>query len=94
MDTECRRFENDSSVPSNAEESEPMECTNGDGLSIALQQLRALAHQNSFTIRMMVIACSVLSHISYRTLVNAMLLLYKHVHWPRVTHSDCAVLLE
>ena len=27
-----------------------MECTNGDELSIALQQLRALAHQNSFTI--------------------------------------------
>ena len=48
MDTECRQLENDGSVLSNGGEGEPMVCTNGDEFSIALQQQRALAHQNSF----------------------------------------------
>ena len=57
MDTECDKPESDSNGPANGAvnvESEPMECCSisddSNEFSTALQQLKALASQNSFTI--------------------------------------------
>ena len=51
MDTECQGDSGDAANVAVSVQNEPMECSNdGDELSTALEQLKALATQNSFTI--------------------------------------------